>query len=133
MRTLLALSLSFLLVGTMLADEKTTPVVTANMQSAISVKMDSIVLPDIELKDTKLREALQIIHRQAIASDLAESDPNKRGVNIVLKLEPEQAEKRTVTLSLKKPTLGEAVAAIAAQANLKAKPEPYEVAFVPNS
>ena len=103
------------------------------MQPAISAKLDSIVLPDIELKDTKLREALEIVHRQAIASDFAESDPNKRSVNIVLKLDPEQAAKQTVTLSLKKPTLGEALAAIAAQANLKVKPESYAIALVPNS
>jgi len=132
MRTLLALSLSFFLAGIAIADDQTALASDAKTK-AITAKMDSIVLPDIEFKDTKLREALEIVHRQAIASDLAESDPNKRSVNIVLKLDPEQAAKQTVTLSLKKPTLGEAIAAIAAQANLKVKPESYAIALVPNS
>src|SRR6478735_11292881 len=46
-------------------------------------KMNSIIIPHIEFRDTTIREAIDFLREQA-----AESDPSGNGVNIVLRLVP---------------------------------------------
>src|SRR6476646_7124923 len=46
-------------------------------------KMNSIIIPHIEFRDTTIREAIDFLREQA-----AESDPSGNGVNIVLRLAP---------------------------------------------
>ena len=46
-------------------------------------KMNSIIIPHIEFRDTTIREAIDFLREQA-----AESDPSGQGVNIVLRLVP---------------------------------------------
>src|SRR6476620_5102450 len=46
-------------------------------------KMNSIIIPHIEFRDTTIREAIEFLREQA-----AENDPSGNGVNIVLRLVP---------------------------------------------
>src|SRR5437773_7734901 len=46
-------------------------------------KMNSIIIPHIEFRDTTVREAVDFLREQA-----AENDPSGQGVNIVLRLVP---------------------------------------------
>jgi general secretion pathway protein D len=46
-------------------------------------KMNSIIIPHIEFRDTTIREAVEFLREQA-----AENDPSGQGVNIVLRLVP---------------------------------------------
>src|SRR5882724_12492564 len=46
-------------------------------------KMNSIIIPHIEFRDTTVREAIEFLREQA-----AENDPSGQGVNIVLRLVP---------------------------------------------
>ena len=46
-------------------------------------KMNSIIIPHIEFRDTTIREAIDFLREQA-----AENDPSGQGVNIVLRLVP---------------------------------------------
>ena len=46
-------------------------------------KMNSIIIPHIEFRDTTIREAIDFLREQA-----AENDPTGQGVNIVLRLVP---------------------------------------------
>ena len=46
-------------------------------------KMNSIIIPHIEFRDTSIREAIDFLREQA-----AENDPSGQGVNIVLRLVP---------------------------------------------
>ncbi len=46
-------------------------------------KMNSIIIPHVEFRDTTIREAIDFLREQA-----AESDPSGQGVNIVLRLAP---------------------------------------------
>ena len=46
-------------------------------------KMNSIIIPHIEFRDTTIREAIEFLREQA-----AENDPSGQGVNIVLRLVP---------------------------------------------
>src|SRR5204862_3032879 len=52
---------------------------TAQMTS----KLNSIIIPHIEFRDTTIREAIDFLRDQA-----AENDPSGQGVNIVLRLVP---------------------------------------------
>src|SRR5204863_2654920 len=46
-------------------------------------KLNSIIIPHIEFRDTTIREAIDFLREQA-----AENDPSGQGVNIVLRLVP---------------------------------------------
>ena len=46
-------------------------------------KMNSIIIPHVEFRDTTIREAIDFLREQS-----AENDPSGRGVNIVLRLVP---------------------------------------------
>jgi len=56
--------------------------------AAIIRKLDEIVIPRIDFRDATVREALDFIRQRAAALDTVESDPTRKGVNVVLKLPP---------------------------------------------
>ena len=104
--------------------------------SSISRKLDEIVIPQISLQDETVRDAVDKLQKKSRLLDTMESDPSKKGVNIVLKLDPtkEASDGGTkINLSLNAIPLGEALKYIASAANLKVKIEPYAVAIVPLS
>lgn len=53
----------------------------------ISEKLKTIIIPKIEFKNATVREAIDFLKLKSKDLDLGESDPSKRGVNIVLKME----------------------------------------------
>lgn len=55
--------------------------------SELQKKLQSIILPEVELHGATIREAIDYLERKAIASDTAEPVPSKKGVNIVLRLD----------------------------------------------
>jgi general secretion pathway protein D len=104
--------------------------------SAISRKLQEIRIPQLTLSDETVREAVEKLQKKARSLDTTETDPAKRGVNIVLKLDPtkEALDGGTkINLSLSDLPLGEALKYIASASNLKVKIEPYAVAIVPLS
>ena len=104
--------------------------------SAISRKLQEIRIPQLTLSDETVREAVEKLQKKARTLDTTETDPVKKGVNIVLKLDPtkEALDGGTkINLSLSDLPLGEALKYIASAANLKVKIEPYAVAIVPLS
>ncbi|MGC1482044.1 MAG: Amuc_1098 family type IV pilus outer membrane protein [Chthoniobacterales bacterium] len=112
------------------------PVIDARGTTAINRKLDDIRIPSINFRESTVREALDFIKLQSRNLDLSEPDPNKRGVNIVLKLDPatQGAEAgQRITLSLTDVPLREAINYIASAASLKTKVEPYAVKVVPLS
>lgn len=103
---------------------------------AISRKLQEIRIPQLTLSDESVRDAVEKLQKKSRVLDTAETDPGKRGVNIVLKLDPakEAVDGGTkINLSLNDLPLGEALKYIASAANLKVKIEPYAVAIVPLS
>ena len=56
---------------------------TAKIQS----KLNRIIIPKIEFKESTIREAIQFLKEQSAKLDTSESDPAQKGVNIVLKLD----------------------------------------------
>ena len=103
---------------------------------AISRKLQEIRIPQLMLSDESIREAVDKLQKKSRTLDTSETDPSKKGVNIVLKLDParEALDGGTkINLSLNDLPLGEALKYIASTANLKVKIEPYAVAIVPLS
>ncbi len=100
----------------------------------IQNKLNSIVIPVLELREATVRDAMEFLHQKSVELDTTEPDPSRKGVNIVLKLDNASAiaDKR-ITLSLKNIPLGEAVRYISELAGLKYKVEPYALKIVPIS
>src|SRR5919108_824610 len=51
--------------------------------ASMTNKLNSIIIPHVEFRDTSIREAIEFLREQA-----AENDPSEQGVNIVLRLVP---------------------------------------------
>jgi len=120
----------------------------------ISNKLNRIIIPNIDLTDVTVRSAVDYLKQQSQRNDQFEADPEKRGVNIVLSLDPGTpaaagpavegatpspldgtagtaiADER-INLNLREVPLGEALRYLATLANLKVKVEPFAVAMVP--
>ncbi|GAB4171280.1 MAG: hypothetical protein Fur0032_10430 [Terrimicrobiaceae bacterium] len=128
---------------------------------AITAKLNSIIIPKIDLRDTTVREAVQFLQQRSRDLDNTTDDPTqKRGVNIVLKLPaPGQSgaapsadaalpgtdvvspveeagvtsgnADTQITMSLTNVPLIEALRYLTELANLKFKIEPFAVSIVP--
>lgn len=124
---------------------------------AITAKLNRIVIPKIDLRDTTVREAVEFLKQQSRSLDNTTDDPkDKRGVNIVLKLNDSPATAAptdtaaapgaegttevapsggnadtSITLSLTNVPLIEALRYLTELAKLKYKIEPYAVSIVP--
>jgi general secretion pathway protein D len=110
------------------------PQIDTRGTASIQRKLEEIHIPSINFREATVREALDYIKLRAAALDQTEPDPNKRGINIVLKLDPttqDAASAQRITLQLTDVPLGQALGYIATAASLKVKVEPYAVAVVP--
>lgn len=104
--------------------------------SAISRKLQEIRIPQLSLTDETVRDAVEKLQKKSRTLDEKETDPARKGVNIVVKLDPAKEAQdggTKINLSLTDIPLGEALKYIASAANLKVKIEPYAVAIVPLS
>ncbi len=102
--------------------------------SAIHRKLDEIIIPQINFRDTPLREALQYLRQRAAALDVQESDPIRKGVNIILKAAPESDQAHIpITLQLTEVPLRNVLIYLMEGANMKLKIEPYAILAVPFS
>ena len=102
----------------------------------ISRKLQEIKIPQLALSDESVRDAIEKVQKKSRTLDTTETDPAKKGVNIVLKVDPSKEAMdggTKINLQLNDLPLGEALKYIASAANLKVKIEPYAVAIVPLS
>lgn len=101
---------------------------------ALSNKLDKIIIPKIDFTDSSVVEALGFLRKRAAELDDTESDPSRKGVNIVLKLPPNSADSSyPITLSLSDVPLGAALDYVARAANLKTKIERHAIVVVPQT
>jgi general secretion pathway protein D len=120
---------------------------------ATMAKLNRIIIPRIDLRDTTVREAVEFLKQRSRELDTSTEDPQeKRGVNIFLKLRPAPSPDMTaappvegaaalapvggsadtrITLSLTNVPLIEALRYLTELAGLKYKIEPYAVSIVP--
>lgn len=113
----------------------------------ITAKLNRIIVPRLDLRDTTVREAVTFLQRLSVQLDSLEPDPARRGVNIFLKLPagggtggeglddgsaaPTASADTRVTLNLSGVPLYEALRYLAQLAGLKIKVEDFAVAIVP--
>ncbi len=94
---------------------------------ALSNKLDEIIIPRIDFTDSSVVEALGFLRKRAAELDDTESDPARKGVNIVLKMPPDSADSSyPITLSLTDVPLGAALVYVARPAKLKNKISPQK-------
>jgi general secretion pathway protein D len=115
-------------------------------------RLNGIVIPRVDFRDATVRQAVGFLQQRSRDLDTTDDDPERRGVNIVLKLpatstpapasmeiEGESiapagfsADSR-ITLNLSNVPLYEALRYVATLAGLKVKVEPFAVSIVPLS
>ncbi|PWU07448.1 MAG: type II and III secretion system protein, partial [Verrucomicrobia bacterium] len=102
--------------------------------ATIHRKLDTIIIPHVNFRDSPLREALQYVRQRAATLDIAESDPTRRGVNIILKADPESEQANIpITLQLTDVPLRNVLLYLMEGANMKLKVETHAVLAVPLS
>lgn len=130
--------------------------VTGSGAEAITAKLNRIIVPRIDLRETTIAEAIDYLRKLSVSLDTLEADPTKRGVNIFLKLpqggapvplappiegalpsEPLPAAGSTVsadtriTLALNGVPMYEALRYLAQLSGLKIKIDNFAVSIVP--
>jgi bla regulator protein blaR1 len=72
-----------------LANDPALPINNA-AKKAILEKLNSIIIPRIDFKDTTIEEAVDFLRQRAVELDATEPDPAKKGINLVI-VPPPQA------------------------------------------
>ncbi|MGI8602020.1 MAG: Amuc_1098 family type IV pilus outer membrane protein [Verrucomicrobiales bacterium] len=85
-------------------------------------KMNSIIFPQVQLLDATLEEVVQFLVMQSKTYDVAEPDPGRKGINLVLGTEPGLSNKR-VSLSLTNVPLSYVLDTVARQAGTRVRVE----------
>ncbi len=105
----------------------------------ITAKLNEIIIPEVNLRNVTLQEAVDYLREQSILRDGIETDPEKRGINIVIDsraigVSGSDALTRPITLTIDNPIpFIEALRYIADMAGVKSKIEAYSVVIVPES
>ena len=108
-------------------DEKPVAEAAAKpVTDAITRKLNSIIFPKIDFRDSTVREAIAFLANKA--KDL---DPERQGVNIVLSGATGENDRTRITLTLSNVPLIEVIKYVTNLANLKYKIEPSAVVIVP--
>lgn len=114
-------------------------------------RLNRIIIPRVDFRDATVRQAVGFLQQRSRDLDTSETDPERRGINIVVKLPasvtaapaalevegetaaPVTAGDGRITLNLSNVPLYEALRYVATLAGLKVKVEPFAVSLVPLS
>lgn len=94
----------------------------ARDSTVLEAKLESIIIPKVEFKDAPLSEALSFLQQMSMELD-TETDPNKRGINLMLERGLPNPEP-TITLKLSNVSLKEAFRYTAALSGLEYQIDP---------
>lgn len=114
-----------------------TPVAatTTNARSAgayLTQKMDAIVFPTVQFENATIEEAVEYLRIKSKDLDEGETDPTKKGVNIIIRTGDAPAA-AAISLDLKNVPMSEALRYICDLAQMKYKVEAFAVVVVPIS
>ncbi len=101
----------------------------ADEKIPLQAKLDAIVIPQIQFHEATLSEAVEFLRRKSLDLDTTTTDPNQKGVNMIVKEVGNIAEAR-ITLDLKNIPLGEALKYVAQLSNLRLVVERYAVTLI---
>ncbi|MCX6856374.1 MAG: type II and III secretion system protein, partial [Verrucomicrobia bacterium] len=96
----------------------------------LSAKMEGIVFPQVEFSGATIEEAVEFLRVKSRDLDVTETDPARKGVNIILKA-GDTATAASISLSLKDVPMLEALRYVTELAGMKFKVEPFAVLIVP--
>jgi general secretion pathway protein D len=117
-------------------------------------RLNRIIIPRVDFRDATIRQAVSFLQQRSRDLDASETDPERRGINIVVKLPvsaaaapapdvleteegapaaPFASGDNRITLNLSNVPLYEALRYVATLAGLKVKVEPFAVSLVPLS
>ncbi|MEM7698775.1 MAG: hypothetical protein AAF236_10260, partial [Verrucomicrobiota bacterium] len=108
--------------------------------TSLEDKLKNIIIPNVEFNNTPLRDALQFLQQRSVELDVAEADPSRKGVNLILDQDGETSSgvgsntsDTPITLRLTNVPLSEALRYTASLAQLKYRVEPNAVVIEPLS
>lgn len=102
---------------------------TAAGISPLQAKLDSIILPSVVFADAALTEAVEFLRQKSLDLDTTTTDPNQKGVNMIVKAGDKYPDAR-ITLNLKNIPLGEALKHVAQLSNLRLVVERHAVTML---
>jgi beta-lactamase regulating signal transducer with metallopeptidase domain len=102
---------------------------TAAEKSPLQAKLDSIILPSVVFADATLTEAVEFLRQKSLDLDTNTTDPNQKGVNMILKAGDTPPEAR-ITINLKNIPLGQALKYVAQLSNLHLVVERHAVILI---
>jgi len=96
----------------------------------LSQKMQKIVFPQVQFSGASIEEAVEFLRVKSRDLDVFETDPARKGVNIILKAGSD-APTASISLDLKDVPMQEALRYVTELAGMKFKVEPFAVLIVP--
>lgn len=96
----------------------------------LGMKMDKIIFPQVQFSGASIEEAVEFLRVKSRDLDVYETDPTRKGVNIILKAGTDVST-ATISLDLKDVPMKEALRYVTELAGMKYKIEPYAVLIVP--
>ena len=103
----------------------------------IKGKLDHIIIPKIAFREVTVSDAVEWLRRKSVELDTTETNPERKGVNIVFKVNSPpsdpavRAQNAKITLTLTDIPLGEALRYVTELAGLKLTIDPSAVNIVP--
>ena len=110
------------------------PVMTGGAEPTVYLtrKMQELIFPQVQFSGASIEEAVEFLRVKSRDIDVAETDPAKKGVNIILKA-GDTPVTASISLDLKDVPMVEALRYVTELAGMKYKVEPYAVLIVPVS
>jgi len=99
----------------------------------IQKKLNQIIIPNIDLKNVSVKDAIDFLRERSRALDTTEPDPNKRGVNVILRLPSPPEEAPRITLALQNVPLSMVLQYISDGANLSYTVGDFAVTIAPKN
>lgn len=96
----------------------------------LSQKMQKIIFPQVQFSGASIDEAVEFLRVKSRDLDVFETDPARKGVNIILK-PGDNAPTASISLDLKDVPMVEALRYVTELAGMKYKVEPFAVLIVP--
>ena len=104
-------------------------------QAAIEKKLDTIVIPIINLENTSIEEAIDFVRIRSVELDKDETNPTKKGVNFIIRKarNPEGGafDPERITFALKNVPLRRVLTEIAEQTGTRMKVDEFAITFLP--
>ena len=98
----------------------------------LTKKMQSIIFPRVNFSGVSIEEALEFLRTKSRDLDTTETDPSKKGINIILRA-GEAVPTAQISLDLKDVPLSEAIRYVTDLTGMNYKVEPYAIVVVPVS